>query len=83
MLKKIISNFKYLDKLALKIMKYGFGFCLIICMLSVLILFMYDFIFAMPFIYYIGINLFKLSLIFGIEFIICGFIVDGIKNQLI
>ena len=36
-----------------------------------------------PFVYYIGISLFKISLIFGIEFVMCGFIVEGIKKQLI
>lgn len=83
MLKKIINNFNQLEKIAFKIMKYGLIFCFIICILSVLILFTYDFAFPSPFMYYIGINLLKLSLIFGIEFIICGFIVDGIKKQLI
>ena len=83
MLKKIINNFNHLEKIAFKIMKYGLTFCFIICILSVLILFTYDFAFPSPFMYYIGINLFKLSLIFGIEFIVCGFVVDGIKKQLI
>ena len=55
----------------------------IICFLSVFILFTYDFSFPSPFMYYIGLNLFKLSLIFGIEFIVCGFVVDGIKKQII
>lgn len=83
MLKNIISNFKHLDKITFKIMKYGLAFCFAICILSVLILFTYDFAFPSPFIYYMGIHLFKLSLIFGIEFIVCGFVVDGIKKQLI
>lgn len=83
MLKKIINNFNQLEKIAFRIMKYGLTFCFIICILSVLILLTYDFAFPSPFMYYIGINLFKLSLIFGIEFIVCGFIVDGIKKQLI
>ncbi len=83
MLKDILNNFKHLDKITFKIMKHGLTFCFLICILSVLILFTYDFAFPSPFMYYIGINLFKLSLIFGIEFIICGFIVDGIKKELI
>lgn len=83
MLKKIINNFNQLERIAFRIMKYGLTFCFIICIVSVLILFTYDFAFPSPFMYYIGINLFKLSLIFGIEFIVCGFIVDGIKKQLI
>lgn len=83
MLKKILDNFKHLDKITFKIMKNGLAFCFAICILSVLILFTYDFTFPSPFMYYIGINLFKLSLIFGIEFIVCGFVVDGIKKQMI
>jgi hypothetical protein len=83
MLKNIINNFKSLDRLTFKIMKYGLIFCFIICILSVLILFTYNFSLSSPFMFLIGINLFKISLIFGIEFIVCGFIVDGIKKQLI
>ena len=83
MLKKVLDNFKNLDKLTFKIMNYGLKFCFIICILSVFILLTYSFTISSPFVYYIGINLFKLSLIFGIEFIVCGFVVDGIKKQLI
>lgn len=82
-MEKIINIFKSLDKITFKIIKYGLTFCFAICILSVLILFTYDFAFPSPFMYYIGINLFKLSLIFGIEFIVCGFVVDGIKKQMI
>ena len=71
MIRKILDNFKNLDKLTSKIMNYGLKFCFAVCVLS------------SPFIYYIGINLFKIGLIFAIEFIICGFVVDGIKKQLI
>jgi len=83
MLKKLLENFKKLDKLTYKIMHIGLKFCFVICILSVFILFAYSFAFTSPSMYYIGINLFKLSLIFAIEFIVCGFIVDGIKKQLI
>ena len=83
MLKKVMDIFKNLDKMTCKIMKHGLRFCTMIAIIAVLILFTYDFTFPSPFIYYIGINLLKLSLIFGIEFIICGFVVDGIKKQLI
>ncbi len=83
MYKNILENFNRLDKTTFKIMKNGLFFCLIVCIISTTILFTYSFIFSIPFIYYIGISLFKLSLILGIEFIICGFVVDGIKKQLI
>ncbi len=83
MLKKIFENFRNLDKITYKIMNYGLKFCFAICLLSVIILLTYSLALPSPFTYYIGINLFKLSLIFSIEFIICGFVVDGIKKQLI
>lgn len=83
MLNKIIDVFKHLDKMTFKIMKHGLRFSSIICVLAVIILLTYDCTFPSPFIYYIGINLFRLSLIFGIEFIVCGFVVDGIKKELI
>ena len=83
MFNKLLEIFKNLDKKAFTIMKHGLEFCFAVCILSVSILFTYNFTLQSPFIYYIGISLFKLSLIFGIEFIICGFVVDGIKKQLV
>lgn len=83
MVQKIFENFKNLDKLTYKIMNYGLKFCFAICILSVFILFTYVCDFSSPSIYYIGIHLFKLSLIFSIEFIVCGLIVDSIKKQMI
>ena len=83
MLKKIINSFKSLDNLTFKIMKNGLKFCFCVCILSIIILVTYNLVFLSPFLYYIGINLFKISIIFGIEFIVCGLVVDGIKKQLI
>ena len=83
MFKKFINIFKGLDKLTFKIMKNGLKFCFVICILSVLILATYNLSILSPFLYYIGIALFRLSIIFAIEFIICGLVVDGIKKQAI
>lgn len=83
MFKKIIESYKGFEKITNKIMKNGLKFCFILCIISISVLLTYNFVFTSPIIYYIGINLFKLSLIFGIEFIICGFVVDGITKQLI
>jgi hypothetical protein len=82
-LKKILENFKNLEKHTYKIMKNGFKFCFILCVISIIILFTYELFIETPFLYHIGMSLFKLSLVFGTEFIICGFIVDGIKKQMI
>ena len=83
MLKKIFNSFKNLDKLTKLIMSHGLKFCFMICLFSLAILLTYNFTFTIPILFTIGFILFKLSLIFGIEFVICGFVVDGIKKQII
>ena len=83
MIKKIFNIYKSFEKITYKIMNNGLKFCFILCLISVFILLTYDLNIQSPFIYYIGISLFRLSLIFGIEFIICGFVIEGIKKQLI
>ncbi len=83
MIKKIIESYKNFEKITYKVMTNGLKFCFILSLIATSILLTYNFSFPSPFIYYIGISLFKLSLIFGIEFIICGFTIEGIKKQLI
>lgn len=79
----IINSFKSLDKLIKKIMKIGLNFCSVLGLFSLIILVTYNITFTIPIVFTIGFVLFKLSLIFGVEFIICGLAVDGIKKQLI
>ena len=83
MIKKIITYYKKLDKTTYKILYKGLKFCFILAFFSAILLLSYMLFFEIPLIYYIGINIFKLSLIFSVEFIICGFVVDSIKKQLI
>ena len=83
MISNVIGFFKNLDKLTYKIMKIGLSFCLSLAILSALILFTYNIASLSPHIYYIGIALFKLSCNFGVDFIICGLIMDSIAKQLI
>ena len=83
MFKKVFNSFKNLDKLTKLIMSYGIKFCFMICIVSLAILLTYNFSYTLPILFTIGFILFKLSLIFGIEFVICGFVVDGIKKQMI
>ena len=83
MIKNLINSFKSFDKVTHKILKYGLEFCFTLSMISVIILLTYNLIFATPSLYYMGISLFKLSLVFGIEFIICSIVVDGIKKQMV
>lgn len=83
MISKIIGYFKNLDKLTYKIMKIGLSFCLILAILSALILFTYSAALLSPHIYYIGLSLFKLSCTFGVDFIVCGLVMDSISKQLV
>ena len=81
MIEKFINSYKNLDKIAIKILKKGLIFCTILCILSVLILFIYEVFSKSPNIYYIGIGIFKLSLTFAVEFIICALSMDLIKKE--
>lgn len=83
MIKNIINNFKDLNKLTKVIMKNGLRFCSMLGIISLIILVTYNFSFTTPFVFSIGFILFKLSLIFGVEFIICGVVVDKIKAGVI
>ena len=83
MIKKIITYYKNLDKNTYKILYKGLEFCFLLALISAFILLSYILFIQAPLVYYIGINLFRLSLVFSVEFIICGFIVDSIKKQLI
>lgn len=83
MIKNIINNFKNLESKAKLIMKKGLEFCSIIGIVALVILVTYNLSFTTPILFNIGLILFKLSLIFGVEFIICGLVVDKIKAGII
>ena len=83
MLKNIINNFRNLETITYKIMKIGFKFCFSLSIISIIILLTYNNIFVTPNAYYIGLALFKLSIYFMVDFIVCGFVVDNIKKQII
>lgn len=83
MMKKFINSFKNLDKLTYKIIRRGLEFCFAISIISAIILFTYHITLLTPDLYYTGLLLFRLSCTFGIEFIICGLVVDNIKKQTI
>ncbi len=83
MFNKIVNCFKNLDKLTKLIMNNGLKFCLFLGLISIAVLVTYNFSLTIPILFYVGFILFRLSLIFGIEFVICGIVVDGIKKQLI
>lgn len=82
MLKFIIDISKNLDVKIKKIMKYGFAFSLIFCLISILVLYTYHAIYRIPLIFTIGTILFKSALMFFVDFVICGYAFDIIKKQL-
>lgn len=79
MINKIFKLFSNLDKLIYKIMKTGLRFCTVLCTISIFILLFYNLQLQSPFVFNIGLIIFKLSIIFGVEFIICGIVADKIK----
>ena len=83
MFKTLIERYNNFDKITNTILKNGLKFCVILCIFSVLILLTYNLAKLSPIVFHIGISIFRLSMIFGIEFIICSFVVDGIKKELI
>ena len=83
MLKKLLDSYKKMDNMANKILKKGLKFCFVLCIVSILILLTYMVMFSSPNLYYIGISLFRLSITFSIEFLICALVVDSIKKELI
>ncbi len=81
-MKQLLLEFKNIDCSILKLMKLGIKFSFLISIISIIILFTYDFIYTSPSTYYIGISLFKSSLFFMVGFVICGFAFSKIKNEL-
>ncbi len=80
----MIKNiFKKLDKTALCVLKHGLHFCFYLCLISTIVLFVYLSFKLNPFVFDLGFMLFKLSIIFAIEFIICAIAADKIKKQLV
>lgn len=79
---KIKSIFKNIDELTLKIMKCGLKVCFLILLISIFLLISYLIFDNNFFIYKLGLSLFKISTYFGIEFIICGIVVDFIQKKL-
>lgn len=83
MINKVKATFASLENQTKKIIKNGVLFCFVLCLLSLAILLIYDFYLENPYLYDIGLVLFKMSLLFASEFFICGIVVDSLKKNLI
>lgn len=79
---QLLSEFKKMDTSIVSLMKSGIKFSGSIIIFSNLLLLVYDYIYAAPIIYHIGISLFKTSLFFIVGFIICAFAFHRISKEL-
>lgn len=79
-MQKIFSELKNLDKHTFKIMKWGLLFCSFIALTAIVVLLTYI-LFGFNFFYHLGLTLMKTSFTFAVEFVICGIVVDFIKNR--
>ena len=79
-IEKIRNLFKNVNKQILKIMKCGLQFSFLICIIATAILCTYLLFYHDSFLYSLGLTSFKLGIIIGIEFIICGLSVDAIRS---
>jgi len=76
----IINNLDFKTKV---IIKNGFKFCTLLCAISLFLLVTYIFWFSIPLVFNIGIMIFEMSLLFSVEFLVCGIVVDSLKKRLI
>lgn len=79
-MQKIIFELKNLDNDTLKIIKYGLLFCCLIALISIIFLLTYIFL-GFNFFYHLGLALMQSTIIFAVEFVICGIVVDFIRKQ--
>lgn len=83
LLKMLKNKIKNLDEKTKKIMHIGFVFSFFLCIFSALSLLTYETLYAIPSLFYIGISLFRTSLMFACMFFICGIGFDSIKKETI
>lgn len=81
MLNTFVNNFKDLDEKVKNIMKYGFIFSLIFCLVATFILYTYEKLNSSPIVFIVGTILFKTSIVFFVSFTICGIAFDKIIKE--
>ena len=82
-IKTLIDKIKNLDKKVKNIMNKGFIFSFVLCIISILSLFTYETLYTAPLLFYLGISLFKTSLMFACTFFMCALGFDTIKKEII
>jgi len=81
-MRQLLLEFKEMDHSILGLMKSGIRLSFYLSILSILILLTYDFVYTIPFVYYIGVSLFKTSLFFMVGFVICAFAFSKIQKEI-
>lgn len=81
-MRQLLLEFKEMDHSILGLMKSGIKFSFCLSVLSILILFTYEFVYTIPLVYYIGFSLFKTSLFFIVGFVICAFAFSKIQKEI-
>lgn len=81
-MRQLLLEFKEMDRSILRLMKSGMKLSFCLSILSILILLTYDFVYTIPFVYYMGVSLFKTSLFFIVGFIICAFAFSKIQKEI-
>lgn len=83
MVQNLLNKLKKLDNKTKQIMKYGYLSAFVVSIISCIILLTYQAAYASPDLYYIGLQVFKMSLMICVSFFVCGFAFDKIKSALI
>lgn len=81
-MKKILNEFKSVDKKVLHIMKSCLSFSFVLLVFSIFILFIYSALYSEPILFYIGIPIFTSSLYFIVISIICTLSFNKIRKEL-
>lgn len=81
-MKKILNEFKNIDKKILHIMKLCLNFSFILLILSTALLFIYSIIYSAPTLFYVGISIFTSSLYFIVISLICSLSFNKIRKEL-
>lgn len=81
-MKKILNEFKNMDKKILHIMKLCLNFSFILLILSGALLFTYSTIYSTPTLFYVGISVFTSSLYFFVISLICSLSFNKIRKEL-
>ena len=83
MINKLLTNLKEIDKNMIVLINKGIFFSLLVCIASIIILFLYNTYFHIPDLYNVGLLLFKNGLMFAVASLVCGFAIDIIKKQMV